>query len=514
MPESNNGNFSVNLHTVMRINTLNFIVMNKQLLMLFLFICPFVFSQEYPKVIIPGDYPDPSIIREGEDYYMTHSSLIYSPGFLIWHSRDLMNWEPICRALPEYDGSAWAPDLVKYKGKYYIYYPTATQNNFVIWANNIKGPWSKPIDLKVSGIDPGHIVDKDGKRYLYLNAGYIVQLSDDGLSTIGKKKRVYEGWNYPSEWETECMCLESPKLLYKDGFYYMTSAQGGTAGPATSHMAVSARSENVMGPWENSPYNPIVHTYSANEKWWSKGHGTLIDDVNGNWWIVYHAYLKGYHTLGRHTLIEPIEWTKDGWFHTTKNAEQIISKGNKIKNGMELSDNFKKKTLGLQWTFWNGYVPEKVILKKNSLYLNAKGWTPKDGQLLLTTPSDQQYETQVEITLGEGNTGGLLLFYSEKAFAGITSDGQQFTVYENADKKDLVTNNFGNHFFVKIINRNNICEMLASNDGKTWDILRKEIDVSSLHHNNYGSFYSLRIGLFSAIEGKTRFEHFIYERLK
>ena len=120
-------------------------------------------AQEYPKAILPGDYPDPSIMRDREDYYMTHSPFYYAPGFLIWHSRDLMNWEPVCRVMPEYEGSAMAPDLLKYKGKYYIYYP-AGGTNWVIWANDIKGPWSKPTDLKVHGIDPGHIVDENGNR--------------------------------------------------------------------------------------------------------------------------------------------------------------------------------------------------------------------------------------------------------------------------------------------------------------------------------------------------------------
>ena len=109
------------------------------------------------------------------------------------------------------------------------------------------------------------------------------------------------------------MFLEGPKLLHKDGYYYMVSAEGGTAGPATSHMVVVARSKSVFGPWENSPYNPLVHTYSASDPWWSKGHGTLIDDAEGNWWVVYHAYAQGYHTLGRQTLIDPVEWTTDGW---------------------------------------------------------------------------------------------------------------------------------------------------------------------------------------------------------
>ena len=119
----------------------------KKLLLFILLVCATVqaYSQEYPKVVLSGDYPDPSVMRDGEDYYMTHSPFYYAPGFLIWHSRDLMNWEPVCRVMPEYEGSAMAPDLLKYKGKYYIYYP-AKGTNWVIWANDIKGPWSKPID--------------------------------------------------------------------------------------------------------------------------------------------------------------------------------------------------------------------------------------------------------------------------------------------------------------------------------------------------------------------------------
>lgn len=101
----------------------------KKLLLFILLVCATVqaYSQEYPKVVLSGDYPDPSVMRDGEDYYMTHSPFYYAPGFLIWHSRDLMNWEPVCRVMPEYEGSAMAPDLLKYKGKYYIYYPAKGQ---------------------------------------------------------------------------------------------------------------------------------------------------------------------------------------------------------------------------------------------------------------------------------------------------------------------------------------------------------------------------------------------------
>ena len=465
-------------------------------------------AQEYPKAILPGDYPDPSIIRDGEDYYMTHSPFYYAPGFLIWHSKDLMNWEPVCRAITGYKGSAMAPDLVKYKNRYYIYYPAAG-TNWVIWADKITGPWSKPIDLKVNGIDPGHIADENGNRFLYVDSGEVIALTADGLATAGVKKKVYDGWVYPKSWVTECMCLESPKLSYHNGYYYLTSAEGGTAGPATSHMVVTARSKTVSGPWENSPYNPIIHTYSGDDNWWSKGHGTLIDDVNGNWWIVYHAYASGYHTLGRQTLIEPIEWTSDGWFKPAATNAPVKAAVNR-KPGLELSDDFNKDSLGLQWTFWKEFAPQSIAIRSQSLSLLAKGQTPTDGRVLLTTPVDKNYETQVEITTGKNNKAGLLLFYNEQAFAGITVDAKQFIIYRSAKDSVKLPNKMGDHLFARLQNRGNSVRITVSSDGTNWTTLADNVDVSSLHHNNFHGFYSLRIGLLSAGKGQATFKQFKY----
>jgi len=470
----------------------------------------FVQAQEFPKAILSGDYPDPTILRDGDDYYMTHSPFYYAPGFLIWHSQDLLSWEPICRILPEYEGSAMAPDLIKYQNRYYLYYPAAG-TNWVIWADDIRGQWSGPIDLKVAGIDPGHIADPEGNRYLYVDNGYVIRLTADGLATTGERTQVYEGWNYPEKWDTECMCLESPKLIYKDGYYYMTSAQGGTAGPATSHMAVAARSKNITGPWENSPYNPVVHTYSVNDNWWSKGHGTLIDDTDGNWWMVYHAYANGYHTLGRQTLIESIEWTTDGWYRTLPEAS-FPTPRKTIPHGLELSDNFNHPELGLQWTFWKEYAIRQVTLKNNALHLKAKGNTPANGRLLLTTVTDKTYETQVEVKAGPGNKAGLVLFYNEQTYAGVISDGKQFTIYKNPQEIVNLPNRFGKQFHLKILNQGNSCTFMASKDGITWDTLAGQVDVSEMHHNNYGGFYALRIGLLSAGKGEATFKQFRYRQ--
>ena len=436
---------------------------------------------------------------------MTNSSFNYAPGLLVWHSTDLVNWTPIARALHALDGSVYAPDLVKYKGRYYIYYPAAGAN-YVVYADNIRGPWSQPVKLDLTGIDPGHVVGEDGKRYLYVDKGAIAPLSDDGLKVTGPKKTVYEGWQFPKEWKTEGngdMFLEGPKLLHKDGYYYMVSAEGGTAGPATSHMVVVARSKkSVFGPWENSPYNPLVHTYSASDPWWSKGHGTLIDDAEGNWWVVYHAYAQGYHTLGRQTLIDPVEWTADGWVKLRHDARPLPAQDPE-KHGLELSDDFTGKQLGLQWTFWKEYAPESLSFGKDGMSVKAKGKTPADGRLLMVTATDKNYELTTEITLGKGNTGGLLLFYDEKAYAGVASDGKTFTIYRNGEKTETMPSDYHKHFHLRLLNRANRVTLSASKDGKSWKELATDIDVSGLHHNNYGGFYALRPALLSTGKGRT-----------
>lgn len=490
---------------------LNLIIMVKNLLftLLCLLCCCLPAKTQSIASLLQGDYPDPTIVRDGNDYYMTHSPFYYKPGFLIWHSQDLMNWQPITRIIPEYEGSAMAPDLIKHEGRFYLYYP-AGGTNWVVWADDIRGPWSKPIDLKVGYIDPGHVVGQDGKRYLHLSDGHVIGLTDDGLATTGELKKVHEGWPYPKEWKTEGMYLESPKLNYKDEYYYMTAAQGGTAGPATSHMVVTARSKTPVGPWEHSPYNPVVHTWHESDNWWSKGHGTLIDDVNGNWWIVYHAYANGYHTLGRQTLIEPIEWTADGWYRTIAKGHKPITSNKEIKHGMELSDNFGGTNLGLQWTFWKEYAPQAVSISNNTLTLQANGKTPVNGRKLLTTATDKTYETLVEVEIAGGNQGGLLLFYNEQAYAGIVADGKNFTIYRDTENATKTSHKFGRRFFLKILNQGNTCTFSASKDGNNWTVLAQQVDVSQMHHNNFKGFYALRPCLVATGKGNVQFRDFRY----
>ena len=307
---------------------------------------------QFQNPLFAGDYPDATILRVGADFYITHTCYSYAPGLVVWHSRDLVNWTPISSALDRTYGDVWAPDMTEHQGQYYIYYP-ADGHIFVVHTSDPRTSWSAPVDVGIGGIDPGHVVGPDGTRYLYTAGGGVIQLSPDGLSVVGEQKKVYEGWQFPAEWKTEGNWLESPKITQRGQYYYLTSAEGGTAGPPTSHMAIVARSKSPLGPWENSPHNPLIHTYSADEEWWSVGHGTLISTPDDRWYIVYHGYRNGFPTLGRHTLMEPVEWTSDDWpvapLGASRAAPMPAPMGIAQRPMMPLSDNFRTPKLKATW---------------------------------------------------------------------------------------------------------------------------------------------------------------------
>jgi xylan 1,4-beta-xylosidase len=471
----------------------------------------------YLNPIFAGDYPDPSILRDGSDYYIVHSSFDYYPGLLIWHSKDLINWTPVTNALHKYVGSVWAPDLVKYKNKYYIYFP-ANNTNYVVTADSINAPWSDPIDLKIGNIDPGHITDTEGKRYLYFSSGGYVPLSDDGLSVTGEFKHTYSGWPIPREWTIECFCMEGPKLVKRGDYYYLTVAEGGTAGPATSHMVISARSKSPFGPWENSPYNPIIRTKESSEKWWSKGHGTLFEDTTGNWWMVFHGYENRYYNMGRQTLLQPIEWTNDGWYKTPdsiKTDEPIKRPEGIVSNSVfSLNDIFEGNKLKPQWKFYGEYDTNRFHLVDNSLVIKAKGHSVGDCSPLLCIPSDHSYIAQVELFIEGEATGGLVLFYNNNAYSGILADKENILAnlrgWQFPTEKKVIKN----HVFLRLKNINNTVDMYYSIDGKKWNKIENSVEISSYHHNVLSGFLSLRLGLCSMGDGKVKFKNFIYKYIK
>jgi xylan 1,4-beta-xylosidase len=474
--------------------------------------------------LIPGDHPDPAILKDGEDYYMTFSTFDSYPGLTIWHSRDLVNWQPRGPALTRNIGSVWAVSLVRHAGRYFIYIPAKAARNsiWVIWADHIDGPWSDPIDLGMPDhIDPCHAVGEDGSRWLFLSGGDRIRLAHDGLSVAGQIEHVYDPWHYPDDWDVEGFSPEGPKIVRHGDYFYLITAVGGTAGPPTGHMVIAARSRSIHGPWENCPRNPLVHTTNNAEKWWSRGHASLVEAPDGSSWSIYHGYENGFWTLGRQALLDPVTWTADGWFTMTGgDLSQPIAKprgGSRVVPGQKLSDDFGSLDLGRKWNFFRPSPSEadRVTIADNMLHLRAAGTAPSDSSPLLVTAGDRAYQFECSIDIDSGTTAGLLLFYDEALYCGLGFDEHRFVTHQYGRERGRPDNPHGRTMRIRIANKRHIVAIHTSgDDGRTWQRFDRGMEVSGYHQNVRGGFLMLRPGLYAAGTGTARFSRFRFTAIE
>ncbi len=476
----------------------------------------------YLNPVLAGDRPDPTVLKDGRDYYMTHSSFEANPGLLIWHSRDLVNWQPLGHALRRYIGSVWAPELVKHLGRFYLYVPAKHAQGNDIWvltADDIRGPWSEPKPLGINQIDPGHAVDEQGRRFLFLNGGLRVRLTDDGLATVGALEKVYDGWNYPDEWDVESASQEGPKLTRHGGWWHMTLALGGTAGPPTGHMVVHARARTLDGPWENSPRNPVLRTQRASEAWWSRGHGTLVEGPTaGDWYLMLHGYENGHRTLGRQSLLEPVQWTADGWYvsrSAAKSVQPMPRGGEPVTHGLPLSDDFQSAALAPQWAFFRGDAQDaaRVRVGGGVLDLACRGRGPADSAPLCFVAGDHSYQVALDMDLDAGAQAGLLLFYNDKLYAGLGVDARGFILhrYGQDQRRGALPAGMARRLRMRLSLREHILTLHTSVDGgASWLKYGTQMEVSGYHHNVAGGFMSLRPALYAAGQGRVRFSRLTY----
>ena len=307
--------------------------------------------------ILPGFNPDPSLVRAGDDFYIATSSFEWFPGIPLYHSKDLVHWRLVRNLLPtkEYldltgvsaSKGVWAPGLSyceKEKRFYLIYSNVYSSNtwmfdvdNFMIWTDDIEGEWSKPVYLNSSGFDPYLFCDDDSKKWLVnkdrdfrteniSHRGIVIQEFDtEKAKLLGDPVVISYGMS-------ERSFAEGANIYKRDGWYYLFLSEGGTG---YGHCITVGRSRSVTGPYESSPYNPVITSaaedFAANEEMHfmmtdrynpamvlqKSGHGSLIETPGGEW---YMSHLCGRPVmpqlrcvLGRETSIQKMEWLSDGW---------------------------------------------------------------------------------------------------------------------------------------------------------------------------------------------------------
>src|SRR5258708_151892 len=308
--------------------------------------------------ILAGDHSDPSILKDGSNYYMVHSSFEFYPGLLVWHSRDLVNWGPVRPVLLKNVGSVTEPDLVNVGDRYYIYFSAADgtkRSTYVVWSNALQGAWSEPIDLNLPYGNPIHVTGNDGRRYLMMNASFLIPLADDGLSIIGPSRRVDAGQKFPGLGSDADVSLKHGTSFHQGAAYFLcVSLRDAAQADGGIYLF---RSDSPWGPWTSAPDNPIIRADGDDKRWLDKRNGFVVQAPGGGWFMAYEAYEKDFPSLGRQTILQPIEWVPGPWLIHRFDGHDISrairkSGENRVTPGLPLSDEFAANRLGVQWSFY------------------------------------------------------------------------------------------------------------------------------------------------------------------
>ncbi|WP_341281039.1 glycoside hydrolase family 43 protein [Paenibacillus sp. FSL H8-0537] len=342
--------------------------------------------------ILSGFYPDPSVCRVGDDYYLVTSSFEYFPGVPIFHSTDLVNWRQMGHCLTRESqvplhGSPssrgiFAPTLRYNDGRFYMITTNVTAfKNFYVWADDPEGPWSEPVWLEEwPGIDPSLLFDTDGKVYITgtsvmfggeLPGIYQAELDLQSGRLLSERKLIWQG--------TGGSFPEGPHLYRIGEWYYLIIAEGGTE---YGHMVTAARSKKPYGPFEGCPHNPILTQRSTDNPIQATGHAELIQISEQEWWAVFLGIRPiGYpaaHHLGRETFGAPVTWTADGWPIIGDNGRAALELDapnlplSEQEPWQELDD-FNEPELALHWNFLRNPSEASWSLSERPGWLKLQG---------------------------------------------------------------------------------------------------------------------------------------------
>ncbi|MGB4413557.1 MAG: glycoside hydrolase family 43 protein [Paludibacter sp.] len=431
-------------------------------------------ADEFYNPILQGCYPDPSITRKGDDYYLVCSSFAMFPGVPIFHSKDLVNWTQIGHVLDRtsqlkvqetgISAGIYAP-TIRYNSNNDTFYMITTQfaggiGNMVVKTKNPLQGWSDPIQLQFEGIDPSIFFDENGKAYVVHN------------DAPDKGKELYDGHRVIKIWEYDVekdqvipgtdkivvdggvdlakkpIWIEAPHIYKKNGMYYLMCAEGGTGG---WHSEVIFISNSPKGPYKPAPGNPILtQRYFENDRvnkvdW--VGHADLIEGTDGKYYGVFLAVRpneKRRVNTGRETFILPVDWS--GTFPVFENGlipmepKLKMPEGVKNKTGKEgffpngnftFTDDFTEPKLDFRWIGLRGSREDFISITKNGLKINPFKVNIKEMKPTSTLFYRQQHinfslNVTIEFTPA-----------SEKELAGITClQSEKFNYVFGITKKD------------------------------------------------------------------------------
>ncbi len=503
-------------------------------------------THQYYNPVLAGFYPDPSVCRVGDTYYLVNSSFTFFPGVPLSTSKDLVNWTPAGHVLDRpsqvplkgqhVSGGIYAP-AISYNKKNKTFYMITTNvgaGNFYVKTKDPSKGWSEPIYLrKIDGIDPAFFFDDNGKGYIVHNAPVVGKADYEGQRAIrcfefdvkgdsikGDFKEVLRGGTHVQK---NPIWIEGPHMFKKDKYYYLMCAEGGTG---AWHSEVILRSKNPMGPWEECPNNPILTQRTGldpdrKDPVSSAGHADLVEDGKGNWWAVFLAcrpYEDDMYNTGRDTYLLPVTW-KDGWPEILAKNTPISSVGekaglkpaekNEFSGNFSYTDNFG--SMDSRWMTLRDFVPffepgtDKRGIKFNILPGNIYQREPMSALWTRQQHGTFTAETSLDFTpRNEKEIAGLALLQKEDhnfVLGKTMKNGKLMLTLTRAEKNNaLIASAFiqPGTLRLKIEGHDRYYDFYYAEEGGTWQLLAKGVDASNLSTQKSGGFLGACIGLYAS----------------
>ncbi len=503
-------------------------------------------THQYYNPVLAGFYPDPSVCRVGDTYYLVNSSFTFFPGVPLSTSKDLVNWTPAGHVLDRpsqvplkgqhVSGGIYAP-AISYNKKNKTFYMITTNvgaGNFYVKTKDPSKGWSEPIYLrKIDGIDPAFFFDDNGKGYIVHNAPVVGKADYEGQRAIrcfefdvkgdsikGDFKEVLRGGTHVQK---NPIWIEGPHMFKKDKYYYLMCAEGGTG---AWHSEVILRSKNPMGPWEECPNNPILTQRTGldpdrKDPVSSAGHADLVEDGKGNWWAVFLAcrpYEDDMYNTGRDTYLLPVTW-KDGWPEILAKNTPISSVGekaglkpaekNEFSGNFSYTDNFG--SMDSRWMTLRDFVPffepgtDKRGIKFNILPGNIYQREPMSALWTRQQHGTFTAETSLDFTpRNEKEIAGLALLQKEDhnfVLGKTMKNGKLMLTLTRAEKNNaLIASAFikPGTLRLKIEGHDRYYDFYYAEPGGTWQLLAKGVDASNLSTQKSGGFLGACIGLYAS----------------
>lgn len=403
--------------------------------------------------VIHADVPDLSMIRVGDTYYMSSTTMHMNPGVPIMKSKDLINWELVNYAYdvlaPDnddlnmlngkdtYGRGSWASCLRYRNGIYYLstFAQTTGKTHIYTTTDIEKGPW-KAISFKPSYHDHTLFFDDDGKIYLIWGGGELrmVELKED-LSGIkaGTEQVLIANASAPAG-PNVGLPAEGSQLFKVDGKYYLFNIAWPKGGMRT---VIIHRADKITGPYEGK--------VALQDK--GVAQGGLIDTPDGRW----YAYLfRDNGAVGRIPYLVPVTW-KDGWpvlgvdGKVPENLDGLPANRSLIP-GIVAPDDFKRKkseaTLPLVWQWNHNPDPEhwKINGKKGFFRIitsrtDESVLSARNTLTQRTIGPESSGEIALDVSgMKEGDVAGLALFQKGYGLAGVRfENGQKNIVMINAE---------------------------------------------------------------------------------